>query len=368
MHKWFARRPGTLFRGLALSEFSTDPLAETFFRANDFPDKQIADPFMGGGTPLIECNRIGCDVFGYDINPMSAWIVREEMEHLNLDAYQDATRKLAAALRDEIQRYYLTNCPLYGDTDVPVKYFLWVKVLDCKECRSEFDLFPGYLLSENKRHPQNILVCPDCGGLNEVADTSDPGACHDCGSALCTEGPAHRNHCPCPNCGHVNSYPETNLGPPRHRLFAIEYYNPYRQAEHKGKGRLFKKPDHRDLARLDDVETRWNQIRPRFVPNQEIPPGDETGRLHKWGYSHYKDMFNSRQLLGLELSCRIIDEVDDQRIRYALATNVSDLLRYQNMLCRYDTMALKSLDIFSIHGFPVGLIQCESNLLGIDNG
>jgi putative DNA methylase len=29
---------------------------------------------------------------------------------------------------------------------------------------------------------------------------------------------------------------------------------------------------------------------------------------------------------------------------------------------------LKSLDIFSVHGFPVGLVQCESNLLGITNG
>jgi putative DNA methylase len=38
------------------------------------------------------------------------------------------------------------------------------------------------------------------------------------------------------------------------------------------------------------------------------------------------------------------------------------------MLCRYDTWALKSLDIFSVHGFPVGLVQCESNLLGIPNG
>jgi hypothetical protein len=38
------------------------------------------------------------------------------------------------------------------------------------------------------------------------------------------------------------------------------------------------------------------------------------------------------------------------------------------MLCRYDTTALKSLDIFSVHGFPVGLIQCESNLLGILGG
>jgi hypothetical protein len=28
-------------------------------------------------------------------------------------------------------------------------------------------------------------------------------------------------------------------------------------------------------------------------------------------------------------------------------------------------MSLKSLDIFSVHGFPVGLIECQSNLIGI---
>ena len=58
-------------------------------------------------------------------------------------------------------------------------------------------------------------------------------------------------------------------------------------------------------------------------------------------------MFNPRQLLGLVLSCRLIAEIEDQRIRHALATNLSDLLRYQNMLCRYDTMALKSLPAFN---------------------
>ena len=106
-------------------------------------------------------------------------------------------------------------------------------------------------------------------------------------------------------------------------------------------------------------------MRPRFVPDDEIPSGDETDRLHRWGYGHYREMFNSRQLLCLELSARLISKISVERVRNALATNLSDLLRYQNMLCRYDTMALKSLDIFSIHGFPVGLIQCESNFLGI---
>ena len=84
VHKWFARRPGTLFRGLILSEFGDRPLAECFFEANDFPGRIVADPFMGGGTPLIEANRVGCDVLGFDINPMAAWIVREEIEHLDL--------------------------------------------------------------------------------------------------------------------------------------------------------------------------------------------------------------------------------------------------------------------------------------------
>ena len=148
VHKWFARRPGTLFRGLALAEFGNEPLGEAFFRGNDFPGIQVADPFMGGGTPLIEANRIGCDVQGFDINPMSAWIVREEIEHLDLGAYRKATKKLLAALRDEIGSYYRTDCPLYGDTNVPVKYFLWVKLLDCDHCGNQFDLFPGYLLAE----------------------------------------------------------------------------------------------------------------------------------------------------------------------------------------------------------------------------
>src|SRR3954447_25587761 len=59
VHKWFARRPGTLFRGLVLSEFGEHPLRESFFEANDFSGKTVADPFMGGGTPLLEANRVG---------------------------------------------------------------------------------------------------------------------------------------------------------------------------------------------------------------------------------------------------------------------------------------------------------------------
>src|ERR1035437_8763269 len=34
-------------------------------------------------------------------------------------------------------------------------------------------------------------------------------------------------------------------------------------------------------------------------------------------------------------------------------------------VCRYDTAALKVLDVFSVHGFPVHRVQCEAALIGI---
>jgi hypothetical protein len=366
VHKWFARRPGTLFRALALSEFGNAPLPDIYFEPNNFAGRKIADPFMGGGTPLIEANRVGCDVIGIDINPMSAWIVREEIEHLDLDSYTDEALCLISKLRSEIEDYYLTDCPLYGDTNVPVKYFLWVKVVDCHVCGESIDLFPGYIVSENARHPNNVLVCSQCGELNEIDHLTCLGTCQYCDTQLCVEGPARRGHCVCSNCGHESTYPRAEHEAPRHRLFAIEYFNPKQKSRHKG--RFFKKPDEKDLKRLAAAENRWRGTLPQFVPSESIPRGDETGRLHRWGYTHYNQMFNNRQLLGLELSCNLTKNVDNTRIRDALATNFSDLLRYQNMLCRYDHRALKSLDIFSVHGFPIGLIQCESNLLGITNG
>ncbi|MBI5426934.1 MAG: DUF1156 domain-containing protein [Nitrospinae bacterium] len=363
VHKWFARRPGTLFRGLLLSEFSDCQLREAFYGPNNFPGIRIADPFMGGGTPLLEANRVGCDVVGFDINPMSYWIVKQEIEHLDLTDYGKASDSLREELEKEIGRLYCTRCIFCGDENAQVKYFLWVKVIQCRECGKDIDLFPGYLLATDARHPKHVFVCSSCGQLTEADNKSNPGKCRHCGIVLASNSPANRNRCECSRCGAGNVFPDAELGPPGHRLFAIEYHCFCCKKGHSG--RFFKAPDDQDHSRVAESEKKWVMTRPRFVPNDEIPSGDETNRLHRWGYRRYREMFNARQLLGLELSARIIAKTTNKRVRNALATNLSDLLRYQNMLCRYDTMALKSLDIFSVHGFPVGLIQCESNFLGI---
>jgi hypothetical protein len=364
VHKWFARRPGTLFRALLLSEFGTGPVENTYYNANRFPGITIADPFMGGGTPLMEANRLGCNVIGTDINPMATWIVEEEISALDLKAYARQTESFLEQLSAEVGRFYKTHCPITGYESADVKYFLWVKTGNCEHCGKAFDLFPGYLVAEDVRHPFYVLVCPSCGDLNQVKDSHRPGACH-CGTTLVANGSSSRRMPTCPHCGHVGIVPFHIAGPPKHRLFAIEYYNP--RVTNRS-GRLFKKPDEHDLKLIKEAEGFWSAVTPLFVPEDEIPEGDESSRLHRWGYKKFRELFNPRQLLGMEMSARIIASITNPRLRRAFATNFSDLLRYQNMLCRYDTMALKSLDIFSIHGFPVGYVQAESNLLGIRNG
>jgi adenine-specific DNA methylase len=184
VHKWFARRPGTLFRGLLLAEFVNGPLRDSLYLGHNLKGLSVADPFMGGGTPLLEANRLGCDVVGYDINPMSFWIVKQEIEHLDLDAYRAGSEKLVAYLGGEIGPLYRTRCLECGSEEAHVKYFLWVKTMTCGKCQREIALFPGYLISENRRHPKNVLLCFGCGRLNEVEDRKHPGRCIGCGQPL----------------------------------------------------------------------------------------------------------------------------------------------------------------------------------------
>lgn len=366
IHKWFARRPGTVFRNLLLAEFGSSDLTNEYWVGHNFSGV-IADPFMGGGTPIFEANRLGFSVVGTDINPMAHWIVRQSIGLLDLEHFASTAEEVIADVERQIHDLYITCCDNCGQS-VAVKYFLWVKQETCPACRVDNDLFPGYLLAEATRHPKHVVACGQCGALNEYErqpSPEDPESCGDCGESVYVSGPARRGHIACKACDCDFSYPQKDLpAQPRHRLWALEYHCAACKPSHTG--RFFKKPSEADLARFAQASYRLSDLDSWLtIPADEIPAGDETDRLHRWGYKAYRELFNDRQLLGLGLLLDRIRSVPDSSVRHALLTVFSDFLRYQNMLCRYDTYALKCQDIFSVHGFPVGLIQCENNVLGI---
>jgi hypothetical protein len=171
---------GDPISGFASVRVFGQALKEAFYSSNSFPSVYVADPFMGGGTPILEANRIGCNVTGFDINPMSWWIVKQEIEHLDLNMYIEAADSLRLVLEKKIGHLYRTRCLMCGSEDAHVKYFLWVKTKKCRSCGEDIDLFPGYLLAADSRHPKNVFVCSACGELTETGDRKDPGRCGHC--------------------------------------------------------------------------------------------------------------------------------------------------------------------------------------------
>ena len=182
-----------------------------------------------------------------------------------MDEYVGTAYSLRDQLERQIGHFHRTRCNICGMDDAHVKYFLWVKTISCQKCREPISLFPGYLLSADSRHPNNVFVCPACGQLTETADRRKPGVCQHCSAELSAEGWLLRNgRCVCPDCSTVNTFPDKALGPPMHRLFAIEYFCPSCRDRHMG--RFFKTPDSQDLERHSGRRRKmapdWRQVRP----------------------------------------------------------------------------------------------------------
>src|SRR3989454_4534449 len=128
MHKWFARRASCVFRAIllgALKPAGTNIMEEFYKDHSRDPDtngKVVLDPFMGGGTTVVEALRLGCKVIGIDLNPVAWFIVKTEVEPVDLDALQDAFERLAnrpvtwsgKSVRETLLEQYKTACPCCG--------------------------------------------------------------------------------------------------------------------------------------------------------------------------------------------------------------------------------------------------------------
>ena len=361
VHKWFARRPGTLFRGLALAELVEAPLAEHYFESHDL-DGVVLDPFMGGGTSLFEANRLGLSVVGYDTNPMSRWLLERELEELDVEAFELEGEAIAAEVEEELRDLYTTRCEECGE-EAPVKFFMWVKTHVC-DCGEETLLFPGPLVAGRKmgRHTHDVLVCGSCRSVTQLLPDEPAEDCPNCGAPYADTRVPAKSACSCGRPFTVGR--PGSEQPPKHTLFALEYHCESCKARQGRRGRFFKGADAEDHARFAEAQARLAGMDSPFWPIDDIPPGDETNRLLRWGYRGFRDLHNERQLLGLAMLAERISRAPAD-VRPALATVFSDFIRYQNMVCRYDTAALKVLDVFSVHGFPVHRVQCEAALIGI---
>jgi adenine-specific DNA methylase len=186
MHKWFARRASCVFRAILLGALKpafgpdgkpTDLMEEFYKDHTDDPDttgKVILDPFMGGGTTVVEALRLGCKVIGIDLNPVAWFIVKTEIQPVDLDELQAAFERLAQRpvdwnggrpLRDTLLDLYKTE--VRPGVEADIIYTFWVKHAICTDqnCRCEVPLFKNYIIAQKTVSVSYYrdVTCPHCG-------------------------------------------------------------------------------------------------------------------------------------------------------------------------------------------------------------
>lgn len=214
MHKWFARRSSCVFRAILLGALkpafknnslvdgslvdgstnnqqqATDIMTEFYKNHSNDQDtngKIILDPFMGGGTTIVEALRLGCNVIGNDLNPVAWFVVKTEVEPVDITelkqafknlenrdiSYKDAnniSRKDAKAqnnnvtLKEELLRHYKTECACCNET-ADIIYNFWVKSAVCTNpnCKKEVPLFKDYIVAQKIPSIKYFSeTCPNC--------------------------------------------------------------------------------------------------------------------------------------------------------------------------------------------------------------
>jgi putative DNA methylase len=105
IHKWWAKRLGSVFRAITLAALAPEKFHtwKDFYIKQNFRGKVVFDPFMGSGTTLGEALKLGCKAIGCDINPVSTFLVRQALTSVNECELRATFAQLEQAVSKEIQ-------------------------------------------------------------------------------------------------------------------------------------------------------------------------------------------------------------------------------------------------------------------------
>jgi adenine-specific DNA methylase len=365
LHKWWARRLGSVFRTILLGTFSPagEDVWRRYYEGARFPDRVVLDPFMGGGTTVHEALRLGCRVIGVDYNPVAWWMVRSSITLPDLPRLENGFLTLQKKVSALLLSHYTTQCPKCAEQGYAA-FVLWVRTAKCERCSRAVRLHESFVLRTDG--DVKTVVCPQCRGVFETG-AREAAKCPACGHRVDLKGGvADNGRYACPECSHVQRVPRGPTTPDRpdgYEMFAVRYACPTH-------GEGFKKADRADVRAYERARDHFREAENSLpIPDQKIPDGWKTGDLLAHDYVRWRDLFNPRQLLCAGTLLREILQLPDQGVREAFVTLFSACLEFNNRLCTYKGGNARRpgavRHIFSHHAFIFPYEMLENNFWGV---
>jgi putative DNA methylase len=363
IHKWWARRLGSVFRGLIIggAEDVSAPFAERYYQNTQYRNLSVFDPFMGSGTTITEAVKLGARVVGSDINPVAVAMVRAALEKYDRHEVVAAYNQIENRCAERIKHYYKA---MHEGALVDVLYYFWVKTITCDDCGADIPLYKTTIFSKNayaSKKPTAQSICPHCSSINQIKYSDEETICGTCGKAYNPQkGNVSGIEYVCPVCGkheRIVEYARRTKKIIPSKLYAKMIL------DHHGNKQYLPADDY-DMSLFEEAQFAVSEFE-ELIPKETIHQGTNTDQILNYNYRRWSDMFNARQLLSFGILMQEIKTIDDISLRRLFGILMSGTLEFNNMFCSFKgegTGAVRPL--FYNHILKSELMPLEANVWG----
>ena len=300
---------------------------------------QVGDCFAGGGSNVFEPARMGCDVYGSDLNPLAGLLTWAD---LNILGSSEAELAELKSFQEEVFDAVCAEIDALGiernEEGHVAKYYLYCNETTCPECGYKVPLLPSLIVSKKEKLVVQFEEKADKTMAMHLVKAVDMKAADK-------NATVQKNKLICPHCHQATSivalrggedgknlrkWEKTDFVPRENdlfqeRLYAIKYVDVNKKGKtidglRKKPGPVtdatfgtsyYREPNAQDLAREQKVQSylaehfdEWQEK--GYIPSAEIYEGAETSRLmRERGWKYWHQLFNPRQLMfnGLLMQC-----------------------------------------------------------------
>lgn len=359
VHKWFARRPATLVRALLLASHlprEADP--DSFWNMHAQPgrwleDAVVYDPFMGGGTSLVESARMGAAVVGRDVDPMAVAIVGSELRGLDTEFSRTAD-ELVRQLSHDLAKFFAGPDPDW----TPLHWF-WLTRPKCSHCGESGLKYKDLIIATSSgkrgavvRDDELHAFCPVC--LTVHAMPLDRKEVRCCGRRhQIHRGTFERFKYRCVTCGMASTHEELGTAHAERVLVAVE-------ETRVGHHRRIRTAQPFDRRLAHEAAKAIAPSAAQFDVPLETDRRDR--RPVSAGFTTTRSLFTPRQwALMTSAFSRIRAANVSESLETELTLMMTGTLLSNNVLCGYARDYGRLAPLFSIRGFSLPTLAVELN-------